>query len=397
MKRILFITHTLSMGGGAEKVLAMLLGGIAGRYQIDVLERTEDTTHIYELPGVQKLRSMSYTAAAAAKYHKNRFLQRIWLTALKLLILLMPAVIYRKYVRGEYDYEISFNYLFTSFLAAHSKNRNSKKIMWIHGSIEDLEYKQYRGLSRIIYHICFICQKKAFGRADVITAISNKTKQSIETLYPEYKDKITILYNGCDIEIIQKKSLESISNPLSPNNKQNVILGIGKLDKRKNFELLIYAVSRVIHAGIPCSLVLVGDGELRSRLETIAEKEGIAEKVFFAGFEANPYPYFRLAKIVCVSSFAEGFPTVVLEALVLGKPFVTTPVAGASEELSDGGRCGLVSCWDAGEYAACVQRLLADGELYAAMSRNCAEKAKEFSIERFAGNFNNLLQRLENE
>ncbi|GHU74078.1 glycosyl transferase [Spirochaetia bacterium] len=383
------------MGGGAEKVLAMLLGGISEYYDIDVLERTEDTTHLYQIPRINKLCSISYTPYAAARYNKSLFLQRIWLTLLKVLIMFAPGVIYHKYIKKQYDYEISFNYLFTSFLVAYSKNKKSKKIMWNHGSIENLEYRQYRGIKRLIYLICFKWQQKAFRKADVIIAISNKTKKSIESLYPEYKEKNVILHNGCDIDNIKNKSLDTVQDVMVVNGKKNIILGIGRLEKLKNFELLIRAVSVVIHTGIECFLVLIGDGELRKELETIVRKECISEYVFFTGFQANPYPYFRFSKIVCLSSFAEGFPTIILEALCFGKPFVTTPVAGASEELADNQNCGLVSDWNVNEYAGCIKKFLTDDALYEKMSKNCLEKVKEFSVERQVSNFNRLLQSLD--
>jgi glycosyltransferase involved in cell wall biosynthesis len=169
------------------------------------------------------------------------------------------------------------------------------------------------------------------------------------------------------------------------------------LDKRKNFELLLRTVSSIIHDGIECFLVIIGEGKLKQSLETIVKSEDIANYVLFTGFQSNPYPYFRTAKIVCVSSFTEGLPTVILEALVFGKPFVTTPVAGASDELADNGRCGLVADWNIGDYADCIKKLLTDTELYDTMSRNCTEKAKEFTMERFTTNFNNLLQGLNQE
>ena len=81
----------------------------------------------------------------------------------------------------------------------------------------------------------------------------------------------------------------------------------------------------------------------------------------------------------------------IMEAMALGIPFVTTPVSGASEELSDGERCGLVSGWDAEQYADKIQRLLTDSTLCGEMSRNCLEKVKEYSSELYVSSFERLL------
>jgi len=99
-----------------------------------------------------------------------------------------------------------------------------------------------------------------------------------------------------------------------------------------------------------------------------------------------------MSKLVCCTSFAEGFPTVIAEGMVLGKPFVTTPVAGASEELCDNGKCGLVSDWNVEDYGNCIIKLLTDHDLYNDMSKNCLEKIKEFSIENTVEKFNRMIK-----
>jgi hypothetical protein len=174
---------------------------------------------------------------------------------------------------------------------------------------------------------------------------------------------------------------------------QNIIIGAGRLDQNKNFELLIRSVSGVIHSGINCFLIILGHGNLLPKLQEIAIQEDIKDFVLFAGFPHNQYPYFRLSKIVCVSSYSEGWGMTLVEGMSLGKPFVTTPVSGASEELADNGKCGLVSDWNIEEYANCIKKLLTDQNLYEEMSKNCMEKARGFSIENATNKFDALIDK----
>ena len=120
----------------------------------------------------------------------------------------------------------------------------------------------------------------------------------------------------------------------------------------------------------------------------------ISDFVHFCGYKNNPYPYIAASRIFCLTSYSEGFPTVAIETMSLGIPFVTTPVSGASEELADGGKCGLVSDWKAEEYADKLQKLLTDSELYEQMSKNCLEHVKDYSVEQYVSAFEKVLSYL---
>jgi glycosyltransferase involved in cell wall biosynthesis len=97
---------------------------------------------------------------------------------------------------------------------------------------------------------------------------------------------------------------------------------VGRLFRRKRVDTLIKAAS-----GLPESnwrIDVVGEGEERTVLERLAQEEGIAERVFFHGWQTNPYPFIASAGISVLCSEFEGFPNTVLEAMVLGSPVVTS-------------------------------------------------------------------------
>ena len=82
-------------------------------------------------------------------------------------------------------------------------------------------------------------------------------------------------------------------------------------------------------------LYLVGDGSERSGLERLIAEKKVGDKVKLLGFKSNPYPYLKSSDVFVCSSYAEGFSTVVTEALILGIPTVTTECAGMRELLGD--------------------------------------------------------------
>jgi glycosyltransferase involved in cell wall biosynthesis len=97
---------------------------------------------------------------------------------------------------------------------------------------------------------------------------------------------------------------------------------VGRLFRRKRVDTLIKAAS-----GLPESnwrVDVVGDGEDRAALERLTQEEGIRERVFFHGWQTNPYPFIVRAGISVLCSEFEGFPNVVLEAMILGSPVITS-------------------------------------------------------------------------
>ena len=377
MKKILFITYTYSKGGGSENVLTTLVNHLdSAQYKIDIIEinqflvKKEPYNHnICLLKPMVKANDKKNNLVISYILHKK------------------PEIIKPLFRLYDYDIIITWNYQLPSF-CLHSF-KNEVKIAWCHESMYDLSPETYNSTPEYRNE-----QLLAWKNADRIVTVSNKPFRLLKNTFPELEAKIEIINNGIDIKRIQELSLEKINIDIPDIN--NIIVAAGRLDKNKNFELLIYAVSRVIHTGTDCLLIILGEGELLSELEDIVLKENIKDNVIFTGYKQNPYPFFRLSKILCLSSDLEleSWGMVLLEGMSLGKPFVTTPIAGASEELSDNERCGLVSDWDIDEYADCIKKLLNNQNIYNEMSKNCIERANEFSIENMVAKFYSLMDKL---
>lgn len=339
MKRILFITHTASMGGGAEKVLMTLVNELSKDYRIDVIERLEDNVlpFVPNNKNICHLPSMSKSDRLAAATGSCVLLQRLWRLLLSLLIFLVPRHVYRHYIREKYDFEISFNYLYPSYLVAYSPNLESKKIMWIHGDIFELSEPYACGVRGLKAIAMKTMQRRAFSMADTIVAISRRTYDSILKFMPEVRDKTCIIYNGYDIQKIRTMAL-------SPGFEKNrfTLVSIGRLEKPKNFELQILALLQIVSQGIDIELHILGDGPYINELK---QEAGVLlnKNIFFEGFQANPYPFIRSSDALIITSKSEGFPTVAVEAMALGKPVISTPVAGTDELINS--NTGIVVDW----------------------------------------------------
>jgi colanic acid/amylovoran biosynthesis glycosyltransferase len=111
------------------------------------------------------------------------------------------------------------------------------------------------------------------------------------------------------------------------------IVCVGRLCEQKGQLLLLDAVHRLAQRGIRCELVLAGDGEMRAELETLIAQHGISGQVTITGWisSAAVCQHILAARALVLPSFAEGLPVVLMEAMALGRPVLTTCIAGIPE------------------------------------------------------------------
>ncbi|MGV0110480.1 CDP-glycerol glycerophosphotransferase family protein [Arthrobacter sp. CP30] len=110
----------------------------------------------------------------------------------------------------------------------------------------------------------------------------------------------------------------------------------GRLSPEKDHEKLLQSFALLLHNHPEAKLVILGDGPLRNRLERQIEHLDLSSKVLLAGLRLNPFPVIRRGDCFVFSSNYEGQGLAVLEALILGKPVISTDVVGPRSILEDG-------------------------------------------------------------
>ncbi len=119
---------------------------------------------------------------------------------------------------------------------------------------------------------------------------------------------------------------------------------MGRLSEQKGQLLLVEAAARLRDQGINFELVIVGDGPMRNAIEQLIERSGLQEHVRITGFLSNQGVRQELlaARAMVLPSFAEGLPVVIMEALALGRPVISTYIAGIPELIEPGANGWLV-------------------------------------------------------
>lgn len=378
--KLLFITYTHSNGGGAEHVLTTFVNALSPeKYSITIQEI--DHFNVKKEPLNSSIR-FNHPLHDSALFSKPFNLLNYY------LLKNYPKVLKATFNWNNYDAVITWNYQLPSFaLTAFTKE---KKIGWFHGAIDDLIVDLNSTEETIEKHIM---QHTAWVAADKIVTISNQSKKSLEKAFPEFLEKCFIISNPVPIDEILDKS-NADTDVKIPQTGHNLI-SIGRLDSNKNNALAINALSYVLKQFPDTMLYLVGTGTEKDSLQKLINEKKLSDHVIFLGYQQNPYPILKQCDLLCMTSLSEGFGMVVAEAMALNKTFVTTPVAGASEELAKNNTCGLVATWDIEDYANKVIEIFSDSNKYSTLCSNAYSNIQSFSIKNTISKFENLLDSIE--
>lgn len=153
------------------------------------------------------------------------------------------------------------------------------------------------------------------------------------------KDKLVVIQNGLNIDFVREKAKEPVDHPFFRSQTIPVIIGVGRLGVEKDFKTLILAFKKVLF-NREVRLLIVGEGALRRQLEDLIHELGLEGRVDLPGFVDNPYKYVSRSAVFVLSSLYEGFPNVLLEAIVIGTQVVATDCPSGPREILVGGRHG---------------------------------------------------------
>ena len=163
---------------------------------------------------------------------------------------------------------------------------------------------------------------------------------------------------------------------------ERVVLAVGRLSREKGHADLLTAFRSLVakEPTLKATLVFVGEGPERPRLEEQAVALGINRRVRFVGQQRDVRPFYAAAAAMALPSHSEGSPYVLLEAMAARVPVVATRVGGVPEMVDDGRTALLVPARDTSALAEGIGRLLADANL----ARRIADNSADLAATRFA-------------
>ena len=144
-------------------------------------------------------------------------------------------------------------------------------------------------------------------------------------------DKVRVIYNLYNIDEIRKLCSKGIDDDVLP--EGDYIITMGRLSHAKGQWHLVRAFQKVIEEFPDLKLYILGDGELRNYIETLAGEMGFKNNIVFKGFQKNPFAFLAGARLFVFPSLFEGFPNALVEAMACGIPVVSSDCFSGPREI----------------------------------------------------------------
>lgn len=310
--RIAFVVNTLS-GGGAERTAAKLSRLLCDRYQIDII--VNDNAHlqyphrgrIFSLHLPEDKNRMDYTYQIRALVRRTRVLKKL-----------------KK--KRHYKAVLSFSEM-TNLANVLSRTAGTKTLLSAHNSV-----KNSRSSSRKHWFVVNYVFPFCFKRGDKTISCSKEIAEELISCCGLAREKSAVIYNGLELDEIKQNASIPLPDAVCGEDEM-LIVSVGRLTRQKGQWHLIRAVKRLRDNGLPVKLIILGEGELRERLQKLISQAEMESTVLLQGFVQNPHQYMAAADAVVFPSLYEGFSNAIAEALACGSAVISTDHETGAREI----------------------------------------------------------------
>lgn len=205
------------------------------------------------------------------------------------------------------------------------------KVASIH-SLKSVELAGGGGLNRIFR----LAYRTTYRRFDRVVCISQAIRNDLlDNCGYRFPGNLEVVYNPHDLSAITEAATEELPPDEAELFSGPTVVFLGRMTGVKALWHLIRAFQTVLERGTQARLVFIGDGDadMTGYLQSLVDGYGIGEQVTFLGRRSNPYKYLANADVLALSSHYEGTPNVIVEAIALGVPVVSSHCTDGVVEL----------------------------------------------------------------
>ena len=322
-------------GGGAERVMLYLARGFAEKgYDVDLVLVKREGPYLSQVPENVNVVNLNAGRVLTSLPALVRYLHRAQPAAL------LSALDHSNIV---------------ALWARRLARVRTRVVVSVHTTLS-IGVKHSNGRGRLIPYIARWC----YSWADGVVAVSRGGAADLSNTIGLPRERIRVIYNPVVVPELFERAREPVEHPWFCDDEPPVVLSVGRLNAAKDYPTLLRAFSLVIRVR-PVRLVILGEGGERARLEAMVRNLGLEDVVSLPGFAKNPYAYMSKAAVFVLSSAWEGFGNVLVEAMAVGIPVVSTDCPNGPAEILENGRWGqLVPVGDVDALAAAMAVALDD-------------------------------------
>ena len=363
--RITLVIPSL-FGGGVERVVVSLAEGFQLKgNQVIIITLSTKKTNFYQLPPKIKridlnIMGESHNYLAALKNNFNRLLK-----IRRTIISTQPDIVIAHLTK-------------TNILTLLALAQTDYPVLVTEHCDPNLIFygKLWEKLRRTVYPY-----------AAKIVSVSQGIEDYFDWL-PEYKK--TVIYNPFFISASNSELLD-IPKDMDPTKKW--IISMGRLTYKKGFDLLITAFSKIANRYKDWQLIILGEGELRTKLENLRERLNLTTRVILPGRVRNPFPLIKKAELFVMASRFESFPIAHGEAMLCGVPIIATDCpSGPRELIRDRVDGFLVPNQDISALATAMECLMSNEALRKRLAAAAPKVGTRFSLDKTISNWEKLIE-----
>ncbi|GAB4529538.1 MAG: glycosyltransferase [Pleurocapsa sp.] len=358
--RIAFFLPTLH-GGGAERVSINLLKGMLPyELDLDLVLGSAEGPYLDQIPKGVNTINLGVSRVIKGLIPLRNYLNTVQPTAL------LSHMGHTNVV---------------AILAKATAKTNTKLVVVEHNTLSASDSQLWR--AKLVPWF----MKRLYPLADGIVGVSQGVSDDLEIELGLKKGAVTTIYNPVIDRELLAKANTPVEHPWLQPNEPPVFLAVGRLTLQKDFANLIKAFA-LVRQEKAARLMILGEGELRGELETLAKNLGVAEDVALPGFVNNPYGFMNQAEVFTLSSQWEGLPTALIEAMACGCSVVATDCPSGPREILQSGKYGqLVPVGDSSALATGMLKALT----HPASQDDLKARSRYFSTEQIVPQYLDLL------
>ena len=311
MKKLLFSAVDMNVGGIETALLSLLNTLVEHNYSITLVLENKQGTFLKDLDS--RIQIIEYKPC------------HLKIVPIRKIVNFIKRITFALQYKDKFDFSVSYA-TYSQMASYTARTASGNNVLWVHSDYMEIYHKDMQKVRNFFDNLN--CEQFKH-----ITFVSETSKNSFLRVYPDLENKVVLignLINASNIQVLSEEEIELDKEDCY------TFLIVGRHDElEKRLSRAILASEKLKKDSLLFKVWLIGSGKDTKVYEELIKQKGLEEQVQLLGTKRNPYPYFKKADCLLLTSDYEGYPVVFQEAFVLNKPIITTDVSDARLDIEN--------------------------------------------------------------